>query len=157
MSAKEDAIDVTPEDNAGKSDVGKGGLHLHDQDQYDQHQQTAIVLAGSPVMPSDLEIVGTILDGGIRPIGASHLDIVGTLGAGRPVTSSHLRIAEIMPGNRPIFFDEIKLIDDVDLPGHRPVLVSDPGLMGADLVLRQRPIFSNAPIDDASSAMGYLD
>lgn len=154
MSTKEDAIDVTPED-AGENGDRKGGLQLHDQDESDQHQQTAIVLAGSPVMPSDLEIVGTILDGGIRPIGASHLDIVGTLGAGRPVTSSHLRIAEMM-GNRPIFFDEVKLIDDVDLPGHRPIMVSNPGLMHAEMVLRQRPIYSNA-IDDAPSLMGYLD
>jgi hypothetical protein len=143
MSIQEEVIDatVTP-----SNDEEQSAIQLHN----------LAVIAASPIMPSDIEIVGTILDGGIRPIAASHLDIVGTLLGNRPITSSHLRISEIMPGNRPVFFDDIKLIDHVEMAGHRPILASDPALMGADMLLGNRPIFTNN-IDDAPALMGYID
>lgn len=143
MSIQEEVIDatVTPANEEEQS-----AIQLHN----------LAVIAASPIMPSDIEIVGTILDGGIRPIAASHLDIVGTLLGNRPITSSHLRIAEVMPGNRPIFYDDIKLIDHIEVSGHRPILASDPALMGADMLLGNRPIFTNNT-DDAPALMGYID
>jgi hypothetical protein len=143
MSIQEEVIDATA---TSSSDEGQGAIQIHN----------ALAIAASPVMPSDIEIVGTILDGGIRPIAASHLDIVGTLLGNRPITSSHLRIAEVMPGNRPIFYDDIKLIDHIEVSGHRPILASDPALMGAEMLLGNRPIFTNNT-DDAPALMGYID
>ena len=67
MSA--DVIDVTPE--AEKKADKKGAIALH--------KQPSLSVWNRPVMSSDIEIAGTIQDGGIRPIGASHLEIVGTL------------------------------------------------------------------------------
>ncbi|NDJ16934.1 hypothetical protein [Myxacorys almedinensis] len=150
MSAKEEVINATPEKGDEKTDRN-GVIQLRDRN--DRNTLAAIVT--SPIMPSDLEVVGTIQSAGIRPIGASHLDVVGTLGTNRPITSSHLRIAEMM-GSRPIFFDDEKFIDDVEMPGHRPILVSNPALINAEMVLANRPIFSNT-VDDAPAMMGYLD
>lgn len=138
MSA--DVTDVTPEAKQN------GAIQLHNQ--------PSLSVWNRPIMSSDIEIVGTIQDGGIRPIGASHLDIVGTLLTNRPIVASHLRIFE-MVDNRPVFCDEIKMLEGQGFDG-RPVMASDPDLMTDNMVFGQRPIASNT-IDDAPALMGFID
>ncbi len=142
MSA--DVIDVTPE--AEKKAEKKGAIALH--------KQPSLSVWNRPVMSSDIEIAGTIQDGGIRPIGASHLEIVGTLLTNRPIMASHLRIFE-MVDKRPVFCDEIKMLESEGLYG-RPVMASDPDLMNDNMGFGQRPIASNN-VDDAPALMGFID
>lgn len=142
MSAE--VIDVTPE----TSDSDDGAIQLH--------SQPSLSAWNRPIMSSEIEVVDTIQSSGIRPIAASHLDIVGTLMGGRPITSSHLRISEILPGNSPIFFSDIKMIDGNEGLLGRPVMASDPALLNSGLGFGNRPIASNET-DDAPTLMGYID
>lgn len=137
MSA--DVIDVTPEAEQ------MGAIRLHNQPS---------LSVWNPPDSGEIEIVGTIQDGGIRPIGASHLEIVGTLLTNRPIMASHLRIFE-MVDNRPVFCDDIKMVEGQGFDG-RPVMASDPDLMTDNMVFGQRPIASNK-IDDAPAMMGFID
>lgn len=126
---------------------------------------TAIVTSPStsymdrPVMPSELEVAGTIQSAGIRPIASSNLAVVGTILNGRPIMSSSFKVAELLPGNSPIFCDEVKYLSgDAGLPGNRPILVSPPALLAASVLMGNRPIFSNETVDpEPAVLMGYLD
>lgn len=137
MSA--DVIDVTPEAEQIRA------IQLHNQPS---------LSVWNPPDSGEIEIVGTIQDGGVRPIGASHLEIVGTLLTNRPIMASHLRIFE-MVDNRPVFCDDFKMLEGQGFDG-RPVMASDPDLMTDNMVFGQRPIASNA-IDDAPAMMGFID
>ncbi len=125
-------------------------------------KESAIAKTGSalpvrPVMPSDLTVVGTISSAGERPIGAATMAVFGTYLNGRPIEASSLKLFEILPGDRPIFATEIAYIPDAAFGG-RPIMVSPAGLLGAEEVMGNRPIFSNDIIDpDSASLMGYLD
>lgn len=138
-----DVIDVTPEASESKD----GAIQLHNQPSLSSWNR--------PIMPSEMEVVGTIQSSGVRPIAASHLEVFGTLMGGRPIESNHLKIAEMI-GDSPIFYSEIKMLDGNDGLFGRPVMASNPDLMNADTVLGSRPIASNA-IDDAPALMGFLD
>jgi hypothetical protein len=139
---------VEPETPASKRKAKAGAIQLS--------QQPGLAVWQLPVMSSDLEIAGTILDGGVRPIAASHLDVYGTILNNRPVMSSHLKIFEMLPGDRPVFYSDIHMVESEELPGHRPVMVSDPALLNASTLPGNRPIASNN-IDDAPTLMGFID
>ena len=139
---------VEPETPASKRKAKAGAIQLS--------QQTHLAVWDLPAMSSDLEIAGTILDGGIRPIAASHLDLYGTILTNRPVVSSHLKIFEMLPGDRPVFYSDIHMVESEEYPGHRPVMVSDPALLNGSTLPGNRPIASNA-IDDAPNLMGFID
>ncbi|BAS58128.1 hypothetical protein Q2T42_27020 [Leptolyngbya boryana CZ1] len=109
-----------------------------------------------PVMPSDIEIVGTITSSGERPIEASHLAVFGTILNGRPILASNLKVAEMLPGNRPIFYSDFHSVSALTLAGDRPVMASASGLMHAEKLPGDRPIFTN-DVDDPSTLMGFID
>ena len=131
-----------------KKDKGDTAIQLH--------QPASLV--GSPVMPSDLEIVSTMTVAGVRPVVASHLELFGSFLNGRPIEASHLTVAEMLPGGRPVFDDGFKLMEGVILPGDRPVMASDPALLTGSMLPGGRPIASNQTVDpEPAVLMGYLD
>jgi hypothetical protein len=125
-------------------------------------KESAIAKTGSalpvrPVTPSDLTVVGMISSAGERPIGAATMAIFGTYLNGRPIEASSLKLFEILPGDRPVFSTEIAYVPGTPFGG-RPIMVSPAGLLGAEEVMGNRPIFSNDIVDpDSASLMGYLD
>ncbi len=145
VMSKPDVIDATA---TTESEGSSGAIQLH--------QQPSLSIANRPVMPSDIEIAGTIQSSGIRPIEASHMDVYGTILNGRPISASHLKVAEMLPGNRPVFYSDFHAAEGMDYFNGRPVMMSEPGLLEASSLPGGRPIFSNA-IDDAPTLMGFLD
>jgi hypothetical protein len=119
-------------------------------------QCTSLSIWDRPVMPSEVEVVGTLQMAGPRPVAASHLGVFATILNGRPIETSSLQVFEQLPGGSPIFLSEFHAVEGLDLPGGRPVMASEPGLMQAAMLPGSRPIFSNE-IDDSSTLMGYLD
>ncbi len=125
-------------------------------------KESAIAKTGSalpvrPVTPSELTVVGMISSAGERPIGAATMAVFGTYLNGRPIEASSLKLFEILPGDRPIFSTEIAYVPGTPLGG-RPIMISPAGLLGAEEVMGNRPIFSNDIVDpDSASLMGYLD
>jgi hypothetical protein len=124
-------------------------------------KETAIAKTGSalpvrPVTPSELTVVGMISSAGERPIGAATMAVFGTYLNGRPIEASSLKLFEILPGDRPVFATEIAYVPGTPLGG-RPIMVSPAGLLGAEEVMGNRPIFSNEVDPDSASLMGYLD
>jgi hypothetical protein len=124
-------------------------------------KESAIAKTGSalpvrPVTPSDLTVVGMISSAGDRPIGAATMAVFGTYLNGRPIEASSLKLFEILPGDRPVFSTEIAYVPGTPFGG-RPIMVSPAGLLGAEEVMGNRPIFSNDMDPDSSSLMGYLD
>lgn len=166
-SAKEDldnsegeimSVDSTAKENGGNTDkeavaqaqpLEKGILQLH---------QPVAELTSLPVMSDDIEIMGTMTIAGVRPVAASHLDLVGSFSNGRPISASHLKVERMLPGNRPIFASELTFVEEVDYLGYRPILASSPALMQSSTLPGNRPIASNNVIDpDPTALMGYLD
>ena len=119
-------------------------------------QSPSLSIWESPVMPSDVEVIGTLQIAGVRPVAASHLGIFATLLNDRPIEASGLQVFDQLPGGSPIFLSEFHAVEGLDLPGGRPVMASDPGLMHASMLSGGRPIFSNE-IDNSSLLMGYID
>lgn len=125
-------------------------------------KETAIAKTGSalpvrPVTPGELTVVGMISSAGERPIGAATMAVFGTYLNGRPIEASSLKLFEILPGDRPVFSTEIAYVPGTPLGG-RPIMISPAGLLGAEEVMGNRPIFSNDIVDpDSASLMGYLD
>lgn len=125
-------------------------------------KESAIAATGSalpvrPVMPSELEVIGMISSAGERPIGAATMAIFGTYLNGRPIEASSLKLFEILPGDRPVFSSEVTYLPGTPVGG-RPIMVSPAGLLGAEEVMGNRPIFRNDIVDpDSASLMGYLD
>ncbi len=124
-------------------------------------KETAIAKTGSalpvrPVTPSDLTVVGMISSAGERPIGAATMAVFGTYLNGRPIEASSLKLFEILPGDRPVFSTEIAYVPGTPFGG-RPIMVSPAGLLGAEEVMGNRPIFNNEVDPDSASLMGYLD
>ncbi|MGB3613081.1 MAG: hypothetical protein WBA10_04745 [Elainellaceae cyanobacterium] len=116
-------------------------------------------LAGRPIGHDDnVEIVDTMSFSGIRPIGASHLDIYDTMMGGRPIEANHLAIvhSDTLPGHRPVFANQLSVIDDDTLPEHRPIMSSPGELMEGSSLPNNRPIARN-DIFDVEGIMGYLD
>ena len=105
-----------------------------------------------------LEAVTMFYSAGERPIGASTMQIFGTILNGRPIEASTLKVFDILPGDRPVFANEVSYLT-VGLPQDRPVLVSPPGMMHAQTLMGGRPIFSNDDVTDPNGEMlmGYLD
>jgi hypothetical protein len=106
-------------------------------------------------MATEIEFAGTIISAGERPVGASHMEIFGTILNGRPIEASHLIVAD-MTGSSPIFASNFKSVEGLDLPGGRPVMASSADLLTASYLPGGRPIASN-DIDDSEFLMGYLD
>jgi hypothetical protein len=105
----------------------------------------------------EIEIAETFTSAGLRPIGASHMEIFGTILNNRPIMASHLQVLDYsLPGNRPIFASDIIVRDDLTLPGGRPIMASDPNLLEAGMIMGGRPIASNE-IDDSETLMGFID
>ncbi len=105
-----------------------------------------------------LEAVTMFYSAGERPIGASTMQVFGTILNGRPIEASSLKVFDILPGDRPVFANEVAYMT-VGLPQDRPVLVSPPGMMHAQTLMGGRPIFSNDDVTDPNGEMlmGYLD
>ncbi len=119
--------------------------------------QHAHVAADGPLMSSEFEIAETISAAGIRPIGASHLDLAGSFMNGRPIASSSMTVYGMLMGDRPVFNSEIKMVEGLMLM-NRPVMASSPDLMQGSLLPGGRPIASNQDVDPEPEAlMGYLD
>lgn len=112
-----------------------------------------------PANSSEIEIFGNFSSSGIRPIGASHFEVYGTIFRNRPIMASHLEVLNgALPGESPIFASDLIVRDDLTLPGGRPIVASDPGLMNADLLMGGRPIASNTlSQDNGEMPMGYID
>ncbi|NJO79896.1 MAG: hypothetical protein HC827_16195 [Cyanobacteria bacterium RM1_2_2] len=105
----------------------------------------------------EIEIAETFTSAGLRPIGASHMEIFGTILNNRPIMASHLHVMEYsLPGHRPIFASDLVVCDDLTLPGGRPIMASDPHLLEASMIMGGRPIASNQ-IDDSETLMGFID
>jgi hypothetical protein len=112
----------------------------------------------SAIAKADAGVVGMIYSAGERPIGASAMNVFGTILNGRPIEASSVKLFDILPGDRPVFADAITYVAG-GAPGGRPVMVSPAGMLNAGVIMGYRPIFSN---DDASDPngeqlMGYLD
>jgi|GEM_PF-1967200 len=121
---------------------GSGGLVVH---------QPSGLPNNRPIISSGVQIVGTFIDGGIRPIGAS---------------DSHLVESDYHYGNRPIAanYPEVTSLvhlEEAPLFYGRPVAANYPdvahrvNLENAEIFYK-RPIASN-DIDDPITLMGYLD
>ncbi|HIK16081.1 MAG TPA: hypothetical protein IGS53_12460 [Leptolyngbyaceae cyanobacterium M33_DOE_097] len=148
-SSKPVKIETKPSETKAEAPAPKGALQLR--------QPTSMIM-NRPVMPSELEVTSTMTVAGVRPVIASHLDLVGSFLNGRPISASHLVVKELLPGGRPVFASELVLADDGMLPGNRPIMASDPLLMHSSTLPGNRPIAPN-DIDDPepSALMGYLD
>ncbi|MEB3293958.1 MAG: hypothetical protein VKJ24_12435 [Synechococcales bacterium] len=121
-------------------------------------EQPVAMVGGRPVMPSEVQIVGTIMSAGERPIATSSMEVFGTFFNGRPIASSSLRLADMLPGDRPIFYSDVQMLaGDAGLPGNRPIMVSPAGMLSAALLPGNRPIFSNQIDPEPAALMGYLD
>jgi hypothetical protein len=106
---------------------------------------------------NEIEVAETFTSAGLRPIGASHMEIYGMILNNRPIMASHLQVLDYsIPGHRPIFASDIVMRDDLTLPGGRPIMASDPKLLEASLIMGARPIASNE-IDDSEVLMGFID
>jgi hypothetical protein len=138
-----EVIDVTPEAAESK----EGAIQLHGQ--------PTLSIWNRPIMPDDMEVVGTIQSAGIRPIAASHLAVYGTLMGGRPIEANALKVAD-MVGSSPIFYNDVQMIEGNNGIFGRPVMVSDPALMNSEAGFGGRPIASNQ-IDDPRALMGFID
>lgn len=123
-----------------------------------QLHQPVSMIWNRPVMPSDIEVAGTMTVAGVRPIAASHLELFGSFLNGRPISASSLKVQEMLPGNRPIFASEFRMVEGPMLLGDRPIMVSDPQLLHGSMLPGNRPIAPNDTVDPEPAAlMGYLD
>lgn len=120
------------------------------------HQQASLSGFNRPVMSSEMEVVETYSEAGLRPIAASHLQVYGTMLNNRPIACSSLRLYDTLPGSRPIFYSEIQMIEGTGLPGDRPIMVSPAALLEGSTLPGNRPIASNE-IDEPDTLMGFLD
>jgi hypothetical protein len=118
-------------------------------------QTSSSSIWNSPVMTSQIEVVGTLQMAGQRPVTASNMAIFGTILNGRPIEASNLKLYD-QTGSSPIFFSDFHAVEGLDLPGGRPVMASSAGLMAAMTLTGGRPVFSNEA-DDAGDMMGYID
>lgn len=138
LSQKPDA-EANGRSESGSEPSGEHGIIVHAQ--------------GS----EEIEIAESFTSAGLRPIGASHLEIIGTILKNRPIMASHLRVMEYsIPGHRPVFASEMIVRDDLTLPGGRPIMASDPHLLEASMIMGGRPIASN-DTEDGEVMMGFLD
>lgn len=121
---------------------------------------SAVVAKAAPSAESAMQLkaVTMFYSAGERPIGASTMQVFGTILNGRPIEASALKVFDILPGDRPVFANEVAYMT-VGLPQDRPVLVSPPGMMHAQTLMGGRPIFSNDDVTDPNGEMlmGYLD
>jgi hypothetical protein len=109
-----------------------------------------------PVMPSEMEMFGTLQMAGERPVTVSHMEIFGTILNGRPIEASGMKVYEMMPGGRPIFLSDFHAVEGLDLPGGRPVMASAAGLLDSGRLTGDRPIYTN-DTDNPSELMGFID
>jgi hypothetical protein len=127
-----------------------------------QEHQAAIQLhhpsdfSDGSAMSTDIEIVGTYSEAGIRPVTSSHLELYDSYLNGRPISASHLQVFEMLPGGRPVFVSDLKIVDSELLPNHRPIMASDAKLLEGSFLPGGRPIAPNE-VDDPLSLMGFLD
>jgi hypothetical protein len=143
----ENVAPIADESTPAQEKSNEGGLQLRPSD---------LMAAHHPMLPGDVEIVDTISEAGIRPIGASHLALAGSYSNGRPISASPLRVVEMLPGGRPIFADDFTIVETGMLPGGRPIMASNPHLLESSYLPGGRPIASN-DTDLPETLMGFLD
>ncbi len=102
----------------------------------------------------------TLAVSGIRPIGASDLQIAETMSVSgiRPIGVSNFEVVETMNicGIRPIGANIIHVLDTMNLSGIRPIASSSLVISESYSVMGNRPVASNET-DDSPMLMGYLD
>jgi hypothetical protein len=102
----------------------------------------------------------TLAMSGIRPIGASDLQIAETMSVSgiRPIGVSSFEVAETMNicGIRPIGANIIHVVDTMNLSGIRPIASSSLVVSESYSVMGNRPVASN-DTDNSPMLMGYLD
>ncbi|MEH1940011.1 MAG: hypothetical protein V7L01_07320 [Nostoc sp.] len=103
---------------------------------------------------------GTLAISGIRPIGASDLEVAEHLSiAGvRPVSTSTLEVVETYNsmGIRPIGANTFQVVESINLSGIRPIGSSLLVIDESYSTFGNRPIASNE-VDNSESLMGFLD
>ncbi|MEH2330005.1 hypothetical protein [Nostoc sp.] len=103
---------------------------------------------------------GTLAISGIRPIGASDLEVAEHLSiAGvRPVSTSSLEVVETYNsmGIRPIGANTFQVVESMNLSGIRPIGSSLLVIDESYSTFGNRPIASNE-VDNSESLMGFLD
>jgi hypothetical protein len=103
---------------------------------------------------------GTLAISGIRPIGASDLEVAEHLSiAGvRPVSTSSLEVVETYNsmGIRPIGANTFQVVESMNLSGIRPIGSSLLVIDESYSTFGNRPIASNE-IDNSENLMGFLD
>ncbi|BAY13667.1 hypothetical protein [Calothrix sp. NIES-2098] len=110
--------------------------------------------------PVQNEAQGTLAISGIRPIGASDIEVAEKLSiAGvRPVSTSTLEVVETYNamGIRPIGANTFQVVESINLSGIRPVSSSTLVISESYSTFGNRPIASNE-VDDSDGLMGFLD
>ncbi|OYD94803.1 hypothetical protein CDG76_15570 [Nostoc sp. 'Peltigera membranacea cyanobiont' 210A] len=103
---------------------------------------------------------GTLAISGIRPIGASDLEVAEHLSiAGvRPVSTSTLEVVETYNsmGIRPIGANTFQVVESINLSGIRPIASSSLVISDSYSTFGNRPIAPNE-IDNSETLMGFLD
>jgi hypothetical protein len=103
---------------------------------------------------------GTLAISGIRPLGASDLEVAEHLSiAGvRPVSTSTLEVVETYNsmGIRPIGANTFQVVESINLSGIRPIGSSLLVIDESYSTFGNRPIASNE-VDNSESLMGFLD
>jgi hypothetical protein len=103
---------------------------------------------------------GTLAISGIRPIGASDLEVSEKLSifGVRPVSTSTLDVVETFNamGIRPIGANTFQVVESINLSGIRPVSSSSLVISESYSTFGNRPIASNE-IDNSENLMGFLD
>ncbi|WP_392482676.1 hypothetical protein [Nostoc sp. C110] len=103
---------------------------------------------------------GTLAISGIRPIGASDLEVAEHLSiAGvRPVSISTLEVVETYNsmGIRPIGANTFQVVESINLSGIRPIASSSLVISDGYSSFGNRPIAPNE-IDNSETLMGFLD
>ncbi|NJN48875.1 MAG: hypothetical protein HC805_02585 [Alkalinema sp. RL_2_19] len=145
--SQEAAVNVDPKAAKAKA-VTKGTIV--------KKQTPSLSIWERPVMPNEVEMVGTLQMAGERPVQASAMVVFGTILNGRPIQASDLKIYDALPGGSAIFVSDFHAVEGLDLPGGRPVMASPGGLMDASKLPGDRPIFSNE-VDNAYELMGFID
>lgn len=146
VEAKQDTAKGTGSLAVRKSSTSKsktsGGLVVH--------QPTGLP-NNRPVISSGVQIVGTFIDGGVRPIGASDAHLVESdyHYGNRPIAANYPEVTSL------VHLQEAPLFYGRPIAANYPDVAHRVDLENAE-TFYNRPIASN-DIDDPITLMGYLD
>jgi hypothetical protein len=106
------------------------------------HEERTLAISGiRPIGASDLQIAETMSISGIRPIGVSTLQVIESIN---------------ICGIRPIGANLIHVVDTMNLSGIRPIASSSLVVSETYSVMGNRPVASNET-DDSPMLMGFID